>query len=129
LLEGQGHPYASIVDFVPLENGDVAMFLSALAQHRRFLEVDPRASVLVAPSIMEASALALPRVTLVGRAAPVPKNESLTERYLARHPDARIYVDFPDFQFFRLSVERARYIAGFGEMGWIDGEAYRSAQL
>ncbi len=127
LIEGSGFPYGSLAEYLPVEGGDVVMFLSALAEHRRFLEVDARASLLVAPSVLEANALALPRVTLVGRVEPAAKTSELAERYVARHPGARMYIDFPDFQFFRLRVERARYIAGFGEMGWIEGDAYRSA--
>lgn len=34
-------------------------------------------------------------------------------------------IDFPNFQFYRLHVERVRLIAGFGQMGWISGTAYR----
>jgi hypothetical protein len=36
--------------------------------------------------------------------------------------------NFPDFPFYRLRVERVRYIAGFGQMGWIKGEAHRTAE-
>ncbi len=127
LLDGEGSPYGSLVDVLPLEDGDVAMFLSALAEHRRYLEADPRASVLVAPSIMEPNALALPRVTLVGRVERVDDRQSMAGLYIERHPEAQMYIEFPDFAFFRLSVQRARYIAGFGEMGWIDGTEYRGA--
>ncbi len=126
LLSDGGFPYASLVDLLPLESGDVTMLLSALAEHRRYLEADPRASVLVAPSVMEPNALALPRVTLVGRVEPVDDRRTLAALYVQRHPEAQMYIDFPDFAFFRLHVARARYIAGFGEMGWIDGEEYRS---
>ena len=74
-----------------------------------------------------AHALAKPRVTLVGRAEVVEDRDAFAEAYAALHPDARGYIDFPDFQFYRLHVERVRYIAGFGQMGWIKGEAYRAA--
>ncbi|MCP4423133.1 MAG: hypothetical protein GY803_01440 [Chloroflexi bacterium] len=39
---------------------------------------------------------------------------------------ARQYINFPDFQFYRLRVEKARYIAGFGQMGWIAEEQYHA---
>jgi putative heme iron utilization protein len=127
-MKGEHLPYASLVDLLPLSDGDVAMFLSALAEHRRYLEADPRGSVLVAPSIMKPNALALPRVTLIGRVEPVDNRESLAALYTTRHPEARMYVALPDFRFFRLRVEKVRYIAGFGEMGWIDGVDYRLAR-
>jgi putative heme iron utilization protein len=84
--------------------------------------------VLIAPSIMEPNALALPRVTLVGTAERVADRTMFANPWVERHPDAQMYIGFPDFAFFRLHVERARYIAGFGEMGWLDREQYRSAK-
>ena len=85
----------------------------------------PAASLVVAPAINDQHALAKPRVTLVGRAEVVEDRTEFADTYAALHPDARGYINFPDFQFYRLHVERVRYIAGFGQMGWIKGEAYR----
>jgi hypothetical protein len=39
--------------------------------------------------------------------------------YLEAHPGASAFIDFDDFEFYRLRAERMRYIAGFGRMGWI----------
>jgi hypothetical protein len=41
-------------------------------------------------------------------------------RFLARHPEAALYVDFPDFGFWRLRVEGAHYIGGFGRIFDLD---------
>jgi putative heme iron utilization protein len=35
-------------------------------------------------------------------------------RFLARHPKSQLYIDFPDFRFFRLVPERASLNGGFG---------------
>ena len=43
------------------------------------------------------------------------------------HPTAASYINFPDFGFYRLRVDRVRYIAGFGQMGWINRETHREA--
>src|SRR3546814_16102004 len=40
--------------------------------------------------------------------------ERLKRRYLARHPKAALYVDFPDFSFWRLEIARASLNGGFG---------------
>jgi len=37
-------------------------------------------------------------------------------RFLARHPEAAFYADFPDFSFWRLNLEGAHYIGGFGRI-------------
>jgi hypothetical protein len=127
LIPEGGFPYGSLVEFLPLPDGDAVLFLSRLAEHQHFLAADARASLVVAPSINDAHALARPRVTLVGRAEAVEDRSAFAEAYATLHPDARGYIDFPDFQFYRLRVARVRYIAGFGQMGWIKGEAYRAA--
>jgi putative heme iron utilization protein len=37
-------------------------------------------------------------------------------RFLLRHPEAEFYAAFPDFGFWRLKVEGAHYIGGFGRI-------------
>ncbi len=128
LIPEDGYPYGSLVDLLPLPDGDVAMFLSRLAEHQHYLEADNRASVVIAPHMFDEHALARPRVTLVGRAEPVDDRGTLAQSYVELHPDAAAYIDFPDFRFYRLRVERVRLIAGFGQMGWIAGAAYRVAR-
>lgn len=127
LIPGEGVPYGSLVDLAPLPGGDVLMFLSRLAMHQQYLAEDPRASIFIAPFYAEADALAQPRVTLVGRVSVVEDRDSVAGLYLDRHPNAQRYIDFPDFQFYRLVVEKVRYIAGFGRMGWITGDRYQAA--
>ena len=40
---------------------------------------------------------------------------TLRERWLARHPKAALYIDFGDFNFYRLALERAFLNGGFGK--------------
>ena len=124
LLPNGGYPYASMVDYAPLPNGDVVMFLSQLAEHQKYLTADSRASLLIAPNIMAENALAQPRVSLVGRVERVENRAEMAPIYVQVHPSARQYINFGDFQFYQLHVERARYIAGFGRMGWIPNGRY-----
>ncbi len=126
LIPEDGFPYGSQVELLPLPDGDIVLFLSRLAEHQHHLAADPRASIVIAPHIFEEHAMAKPRVTLVGRVELVEDRASLADAYVERHPDAANYINFPDFQFYRLRVERVRYIAGFGQMGWIKGDVYHS---
>ncbi len=124
LLPQDGYPYASMVDYAPLPDGDVIMFLSRLAEHQKYLTADPRVSLLIAPNIMANNALAEARISLVGRVELARDRRAMAEIYLQYHPQARQYINFGDFQFYRLRVERARYIAGFGRMGWLTDGRY-----
>ena len=128
LLPKDGFPYASMVEYAPLPDGDVILFLSRLAEHQKYLTADPRVSLLIAPDIMAENALAQPRVSLVGRAELAEDRGAMAAIYLQYHPSARQYINFGDFQFYRLRVEKARYIAGFGRMGWIPDGRYHAAE-
>lgn len=127
LTSEDGYPYGSLVDLLPTEDGDVIMFLSRLAEHQHYLEQDERASVVIAPHMFETNAMAKPRVTLVGKVERVEDRDLYAARYAQAHPAAAGYITFPDFQFYRLRVQRVRYIAGFGQMGWIKGNVYQEA--
>ncbi len=121
-----GFPHASIVDLAPVDGGDVITLLSALAVHRKYAEADDRASILIAPFLGDDDAMMRPRVTLVGRLVREDDRDLYRDAYLAVHPEAEMYLKLPDFAFFRLRTERARYIAGFGRMGWIEGQELRA---
>ncbi|MBT8461450.1 MAG: pyridoxamine 5'-phosphate oxidase family protein [Gemmatimonadetes bacterium] len=126
LLPGGGEPYASLVEILPLPDGDVVMFLSGLAEHRKNLDADSRGSLLLGPAIGSPDALTQPRATIVGRAERVEDRAEFRDLYLEAHPGSATYIDFPDFAFYRLRAERVRYIAGFGRMGWIPRDAFAS---
>jgi heme iron utilization protein len=49
-------------------------------------------------------------------------NELMRARYLRYIPQAAQYFDMHDFSFYTLHIIQARYIAGFGKMGWIEGD-------
>ena len=87
-----GYPYGSLVEFLSLPDGDIVLLLSSLAEHQHNMAADARVSLLIAPHIDEADALAKPRVTLVGKAGEVDAREqsAIAEAYFARHPTARL---------------------------------------
>ena len=60
------------------------------------------------------------RATIQGRAK-LTDDAVLRARYLARHPDAAGYVGFRDFNLYRVEIERAHLVAGFGRIHWLDG--------
>ena len=127
-LSDDGTPYGSIVEIAPTTDGDIIMLLSQLAEHQRYLLRDPRASVLIAPSLYDRDVLAKSRVTLMGEVEKVDLDDAASEAYLERHPDAARFLSLGDFNFYQLRVERARYIAGFGRMGWLAENSYRESR-
>jgi len=121
-----GYPFASALPFCVDESQAPLFLVSGLAEHTLNLNTDPRASVLIQttrPAAPEASS----RLTLVGDAFLLSPSPTLVRRYLRYHPGASRYLELGDFCFFRLEVRRARMIAGFGQVGWINMESWQGA--
>ncbi len=130
VVEADGiYPYCAASEYLCEENGDLLFFFSDLASHTRALQKHPEASLCVTSGLAEQDPLIYPRATYTGSTARVPSSDALKARWLAAFPGSRVYIDFSDFHFYRLHVERVRYIAGFGRMDWIPGARYREAEL
>lgn len=119
LNRDDGTPYASLVNVATDVQGYPLILVSTLAWHTRNLGEDDRASLMVAEIPPTGDALTGPRVTVMGRFAKI-EGETVRRRYLARHPQAEVYADFGDFNFWRMSPVRAHAVAGFGRIETID---------
>jgi putative heme iron utilization protein len=115
LARGDGTPYGSLANIATDISGRPLILVSKLAWHTQNLLADARASVLVGELPPTGDALVGPRVTVLGRFEPIEDAE-LRRRYLARHPQAVLYADFPDFSFWRLSPSGIHGVAGFGRI-------------
>jgi hypothetical protein len=126
-IEPAGYPYGSFVT-VAFDKGNPIFLISALAEHTKNLERDPRASLLVAES-GSADPLANGRVTMIGRCTPVDADGgSARAAFLAAQPNATYYANFRDFGFWKLHVESSRYIGGYGRMSWIGEAEWQAAE-
>src|SRR5690606_30944921 len=98
--------------------------------HTQNLLADPRASLLVTQPGWNEEPLAGSRVTLVGDVTRVPEAdiEAVRDDYLARQEDAKHWVGFGDFAFYRMDVRKLYFVAGFGAMGWVDAAEYAAAE-
>ncbi len=118
-LGAGGYPVTSLVAIPTAETGAPLLLLSRLALHTRNLAADPRASLLLRDE-RAADPMAEARVTLIGRISPVA-GPTARARFLARHPEASVYVDFSDFAFYMLGIETAHLVAGFGRIADMAG--------
>ncbi len=109
------YPYVSLITLATDPSGAPVFLISKLARHTANLAVDDRASVLIDETGALADPLQGARLTLRGRAEPTG-DDAVRRRFLARHPEAAVYADFPDFGFWRLKIEGAHFIGGFGRI-------------
>jgi putative heme iron utilization protein len=125
-----GHPFASIMPYAVDDAGNPLLLISTMAMHTQNLQADARASLLVAQPDWAGDPLAAGRVTLMGNARPCPESDRAAARasYLARHENARYWVDFDDFAFWRLDVTDVYFVGGFAAMDWIGASDYATAR-
>lgn len=118
LEHGSGQPLASRVAVATDLDGAPVVLVSSLSAHTGALIADERASLLLGEP-GKGDPLAHPRITLMCRAERLePGSEAyarVRRRYLNRQPKAGLYVDFPDFVFFRLNPKGASLNGGFGK--------------
>jgi putative heme iron utilization protein len=113
-------PYASLVLVAVDHDLSPILLLSDMAEHTKAIKADDRVSLLFDGTGGLDQPLTGPRATVLGRAERTA-DERLKARFLARHPDAALYAGFKDFGFYRVAVERAHLVGGFGKICWIDG--------
>ena len=125
-----GFPFGSVMPYGIDGQGRPVFLISTMAMHTQNLEGDPRASLLVMQDPGAKDVLGAGRVTLMGPAKQVPEDDlaAVRELYLAAYPNAKYWVDFEDFAFYRMDVVDLYYVGGFGVMGWVTAEDYRAAE-
>ena len=116
LDRNSGYPFASLVNVATDMDGSPLILVSKLATHTANLEVDGRASLLLAET-GKGDALAHPRLTVLGTFAPVDRagadDARIRRRFLARHPKSELYAGFGDFAFWRMNLVSAHLNGGF----------------
>lgn len=124
-----GHPFGSTMPYAVDARGLPLFLISAMAMHTQNLAANPKASLFVTTPEAHADPLGAARLTVVGTAALVPEGELPEARaaYLALHENARYYVDFKDFSFWRLEAADLYYVGGFGVMGWVEAGDFAAA--
>lgn len=121
-LTADGDPYVSLAMVAVDHDAAPLLYLSDLADHTRNLKSDPRVSLLFDGTLTSAVPLAGERATVQGGIERTT-DQRLLARYVAHHPDAAAYMGFRDFNLYRVAVDRAHLVAGFGRIHWVDGEA------
>jgi len=127
--KAHGFPFGSVAPYGLDQLGRPTFLISTMAMHTQNLAADGRASLLVTQPGWTEDLLAGARVTLVGTVVPLSGADGgrVRDDYLARHENARHWVDFDDFGFHRMEIVHLYYVAGFGAMGWVEAAEYGCA--
>ena len=116
-----GYPFGSVMPFVLGHDCQPIVLISTIAEHTKNIIANPKVSLLVFAGAEDLHANG--RLTLIGEAEQLDKNDAdLMARYCRYFPESTGYLAMHDFQFYRIHIAQARYIAGFGKMSWVSGD-------
>ena len=122
-IDVEGYPFGSIAPYVLNYEGEPAILISDIAQHTRNIKQDNRVSLTVFDQCVD-DPQSNARLTWIGDAEPIdPNDKTIRERYLRYFPSAESYFKTHDFSFYRIRLQRARFIGGFGQIFWIDPDS------
>ncbi|MEM7069095.1 MAG: hypothetical protein AAF478_09445 [Pseudomonadota bacterium] len=115
---GSGIPLVSRVAAAWSVETGIFFCASDLSVHSKCLAKNASCSLMVGEP-GKGDGLAYPRVTLIGSAERMENADSsrdqFKEIFLRVHPKANLYVDFLDFGFYPINLERALLNGGFGK--------------
>jgi len=122
-----GYPNGSVVGFAPDEFGSPLFIFSSMSSHTQDIVIDPKCSLTVAAKEFKGAADG--RVNLMGTCKTVPDDEieACKKIYRAKHPGA-FWVDFGDFTWYRMDVEKIAFVGGFARAGGVTVKEYKKAQ-
>lgn len=112
-------PYVSLLPFaLSPDRAALLVHASTLARHSQGLQIDAPFSALIAqPDNPEADPLQLARVTLQGEIARLDRGHAdyapARAAYIAKFPTSAPTFAMSDFHLYALSLDKARYVAGF----------------
>ncbi len=116
-----GYPFGSVAPFVLDHDTQPVLLISSIAEHTKNIIANPKVSLLVFGGDDDLQANA--RLTLLGEANKINiEDTNLRARYLRYFPQATSYFDMHDFAFYRIQIQQARYIGGFGKMNWMSSD-------
>lgn len=111
-------PHSSLALAASTMEGEPLLLLSDLAVHTQNLAADPRIAVLYDADDGGDEPLSGNRVSVMGTAVAEP-DRTVGERFLRRYPHARRYAALADFKLYRVQVEAAHLVGGFGAIHWL----------
>jgi hypothetical protein len=114
LMPGSGEPYCSLVNIATASDGAPLLLISRLAVHTKNILADPRLSLML-DERRAGDPLEGARVMLQGTGG-ATDDPAARRRYLARQPEAEMFAGFADFAFYRVAVNAAHLVAGFGRI-------------
>ena len=116
-----GYPFGSFVRYAFDFEGNIILLLSSIAEHTQNFLNDNRVSLTIIDRLSETLSQEVARATILGEINKI--QEPLEEKtvYEIFFPESSGFYDqFHDFNFYKLSMKKIRFIGGFAQAYWLE---------
>ncbi|MDH5395821.1 MAG: CREG family protein [Gammaproteobacteria bacterium] len=117
-----GFPFGSITPYIVASSGDIAIFISHLAEHTTNIRANPKVSLTIFDQPDAENPGACGRITCLANAVQAQNETALRSIYKTQFPDSAMTLDLPGFHFYLLKITKVRLVAGFGKVKWLTAE-------
>lgn len=123
----KGYPFGSYVTYITGPDRSIYIYASTLAQHTKNLFQDSKACLTLSREKINDDKQNSQRLTLMGDLQPMNEDnkEYIKERFHKFLPESKKYSRMHDFDFYKLSLLKIRWIGGFGEIAWLKNNNWK----
>lgn len=115
----EGYPFGSFTTFTTDRNRSVIIYASGLAQHTKNLLHNSKASLTIYNLKESGDQQDSQRLTLLGDLVIADDQDDCRKRFSLFLPHSVNYHKMHDFSFYKLLINQARWIGGFGQIAWL----------
>ena len=124
----EGYPFGSFTTYTTDRNRTVIIYASGLAQHTKNLVQNSKASLTIYNLKKNGDQQDSQRLTLLGDLVLADNQDDCKERFSLFLPHSVNYHKMHDFSFYKLLINQARWIGGFGQIAWLKPEHWTDSK-
>ena len=127
----EGYPFGSFITYITDRDRSVIIFASNLAEHTTNIKKNSKSCFTIFSIKDHENKQDIPRMSLMGDFNKVDKSrrEELKQKLKKHLPESDLYLELPDFNFYKMSVTSIRWIGGFGKIGWLNNDSWLKKDL
>ena len=124
----KGYPFGSFTTFISGRDRSLYFYLSDIAQHTINFKKNSKASLTIVNQKTKGDKQNNQRLSLIGDIIILSKEDIkyYQQKFHCIFPESKKYADFHGFNFYKMEVKDVRWIGGFGKIGWLEINRWKS---
>tara|TARA_B100000579_G_C22841428_1_gene861802 strand:- start:2072 stop:2797 length:726 start_codon:yes stop_codon:yes gene_type:complete len=126
------YPFGSFVTFVSLLDRSAYLYLSDIAEHTKNIKLQSKACLtILGQKKNNHDQQNNSRLSVMGNLLKIKEDEleNCQKKFFSLLPESKNYANFHGFNFYKLEINKTRWIGGFGKIGWLDEKKWKCQKI